>query len=197
MMKRHAPAAIRNREPILGVLREELPPGKVLEIASGSGEHASFFARELPDRSWQPSDASDEALASIEAYRADGGPANLLPALRLDAAAGDWPVDDVAAIVCINMIHIAPWRACEGLFAGAGRHLASGAPLVLYGPFRFHGAFTAPSNAAFDAGLREQNPEWGVRDVDDLDAPARRHGFVRQRIVSLPANNHAIVFRRT
>jgi cyclopropane fatty-acyl-phospholipid synthase-like methyltransferase len=197
-VKRYAPATQRNREPILAVLREVLQGGRVLEIASGTGEHAVFFARALPACIWQPTDVDDSALASISAHRADDGPANLLAPERLDVRDGDWgtAARTLEAIVCINMIHIAPWQVCECLFEGASRCLPASAPLVTYGPYRFHGEFTAPSNAAFDARLRGEDPQWGVRDVDDIERLAQRTGFSRERTVSMPANNHTLVFRK-
>lgn len=194
--KQQAPAAARNREPIREVLARVLPArGVVLEIASGSGEHAAWFAAAFPHVTWQPSDPSPEARASIAAHRADAGLANLAPPLALDAAAGRWPLDAADAIVCINMVHIAPWRAALGLFAGAARVLPPGGVLLTYGPYRFSGAFTAPSNEAFDRSLRARDPEWGVRDVDDLTAAATSHGIALTETIALPANNHALVFR--
>jgi SAM-dependent methyltransferase len=197
-MKRHAPAAARNRDPILAVLGALLPEGaRVLEIASGTGEHAAAFARGLPGVLWQPSDADPAALASIEAWRREEGGANLLPALEIDAAAPPWEVGEVDAVVAINLVHIAPWSAVRGLFAGAARVLAPAGVLFLYGPYRFEGEFTAPSNAAFDASLRERDPAWGVRDVRDLTRLAEEQGFLREAVVPMPANNHCLVFRRT
>lgn len=196
-MKRHAPATARNRDPILEVLRAALPPrGRVLEIASGSGEHAIWFARHMPEIAWQPSDADESARASIEAHRAEHRLPNLAPAIALDATSPAWRVDAADAIVCINMIHIAPWEACVGLFRGAARLLAPGGSLFLYGPFRFGGAFTASSNAEFDASLRARDARFGVRDLDDVSALATAHGFVRDRVLAMPANNHSIVFAR-
>lgn len=196
--KRYAPATDRNREPILAVLRDVLPSsGIVLEIASGSGQHAAFFAPRLPRVTWQPSDPDPAALASIEAWRAEAGASNLRSPIRIDVTQDDWGALEAAAIVCINMIHIAPWAACEGLFRGAQRLLLTeGAPLYLYGPFRFDGRFTAPSNEAFDASLRSSDPSWGVRDLADVTALAERHGFAREAVIPMPANNHSIVFRR-
>ena len=197
--RRYAPATARNRAPILEVLRRVLPAeGVVLELASGTGEHAVHFAAALPGLTWQPSDPSPEARASIAAWRAEAALPNLRPPLPLDVVA-PWPLDDVAplaAIVCINMIHIAPWAATEALFAGAARALAPGAPLVTYSPYRFGGAFTADSNAAFDADLRARDPRWGVRDIDDLTALAASHAIARVETVELPANNHALIWRR-
>jgi SAM-dependent methyltransferase len=194
--KHHAPATARNREPIRAVLARELPAsGTVLEIASGSGEHAVHFARAFPDLIWQPSDPSQTALSSIAAWRAQEPLPNLRAPLALDATAASWPIAHADAIVCINMIHIAPWDAALGLFAGAARLLSAGALLYLYGPYRFSGSFTAPSNAAFDRDLRERDPRWGVRDVDELTAAAVAHGFALREVVDMPANNHSLVFR--
>ncbi|HET9622692.1 MAG TPA: DUF938 domain-containing protein [Kofleriaceae bacterium] len=197
--KQHAPAAARNREPIAAVLGRVLPArGAVLEIASGSGEHAVWFARAFPGVQWQPSDPSPEARASIAAWRAEAGLANLAPPIALDVSAA-WPADapdgPLDAVVCINMVHIAPWAATLGLFAGAARVLAPGGLLFTYGPYRFAGAFTAESNAAFDRSLRARDPAWGVRDVDDLEAAARAHGLALRETVAMPANNHALIFR--
>ncbi|MRG94168.1 DUF938 domain-containing protein [Polyangium spumosum] len=197
-MKRRAPAAERNREPILDVLQRVLPDGAfTLEIASGSGQHAAHFAAHLPGVTFQPTDPDPAAITSIEAYRAELDLPNFLGPLRLDAAEDTWPVTRADAVVCINMIHIAPFRACEGLFRGAARILPPGGVLFTYGPYRFSGAFTAPSNEAFDASLREMDPSYGVRDVDDLDRLASQWGFVREETVPMPANNHCLVFRKT
>ncbi|HEX4417311.1 MAG TPA: DUF938 domain-containing protein [Kofleriaceae bacterium] len=194
--KQHAPAAARNREPIREVLARELPAhGTVLEIASGSGEHAVDFARAFPALAWQPSDRSEAARASIAAWRAEAGLANLAPPLALDASEPGWPIAHAGAIVCINMIHIAPWQATLGLFAGAGRLLAPGGLLYLYGPYRFAGAFTAASNAEFDRSLRARDPQWGVRDAGELEAIARPHGLTLRATIAMPANNHSLVFR--
>lgn len=195
-MKRSAPSALRNRAPILEVLDEVLPGrGLVLEIASGTGEHAAHFAAARPDLTWQPSDPDPDNRASIAAWRDEAALPNLRPPLALDVTA-PWPVDAAAAIVCINMIHIAPWEAALALFAGAARVLPAGGPLVTYGPYRFGGVFTAPSNAAFDADLRGRDPRWGVRDVSDLEAAAAAVGLALIGTFGLPANNHAIVWRR-
>lgn len=196
MTKREAPATQRNREPIAAVLAEELPGrGLVLEVASGTGEHAVFFARTFPQVEWQPSDPDPEALASIAAYAQEAGLPNLRPALRLDAAAAEWPVMRADAVVCINMVHISPWEASEGLFAGAQRLLADGAPLVLYGPFLEAEVQTAPSNLAFDESLKARDPRWGLREVAEIDALAARCGFARTRRVAMPANNLMLVYR--
>ncbi len=194
--RRFAPATLRNRDPILSVLGRVLPArGVVLEIASGSGEHAIYFAESLPALTWQPSDPSAAARASIAAWAAQAGLRNVLPPVALDAAAV-WPVDVSDAVVCINMVHIAPWEACVGLLRGAARVLSPGAPLVLYGPYRVAGAHTAPSNAAFDEDLRGRDPRWGVRDLEAVVAEAQAHGIAHVETVAMPANNLAVVFRR-
>lgn len=198
MAKQHAPATMRNREPIREVLARELPArGTVLEIASGSGEHAVFFARAFPDLAWQPSDADATSLASISAWLAEAQLANLREPIALDVTAPIWPVSHADAIVCINMVHISPWEATLGLFAGAARLLAGDALLYLYGPYRFGGVFTAPSNAEFDRWLRDRDRRWGVRDVDEVAAAATSHGFALREAVAMPANNHSLVFRAT
>jgi len=196
--KRHAPATARNREPILAVLRDVLPArGTVIEIASGSGEHGIYFASELPGVIWQPSDPDPDALASIEAWIAEAGAANVKAPLRIDATAGSWPIDGADALVCINMIHIAPWRAAQGLFAGAARILPPpGAPLCLYGPFRQAGVPTSESNEAFDRSLRARDPDWGLRDLEKVSAEAAARGFALEAINRMPANNLLVVYRR-
>jgi hypothetical protein len=197
-MKRVAPAAERNREPIAEVLAEVLPAaGVALEIASGSGQHAAFFAAAFPSLTWQPSDLDPDNLASIEAYVREAGLPNLRPPLRLDAAADGWPVVRVDAVVCINMIHISPWSACLGLLRGAGRVLPEGHPLVLYGPFAIDGDYTAPSNVAFDQRLRQENAAWGVRELREVERAAAQVGLALERVVPRPANNHVVVFRRS
>jgi hypothetical protein len=195
----YAPAVARNHEPILAVLRRVLPSsGLVLEVASGSGEHARLFAAALPHLTWQPSDADPRAGASIAAFRDASAPPNLLPPVALDATvAAQWPVAGAAAVVCINMIHIAPWSACESLMAGAERILTVGGVLYLYGPYQEDGRHTAPSNAAFDADLRARDPRWGVRDLGEVIALARRHGLAHRETVVMPANNRSVVFRRS
>lgn len=196
-MKRFAPATDRNRAPILEVLRGVMPErGLVLEIASGTGQHAVYFGGALPGVLWQPSDPDAESRASIDAWRAESGLSNVRPALELDVSREDWGVEAADAIVCINMIHISPWSSCEALMRGAARLLPAGAPLYLYGPYRFDGAFTAPSNEAFDASLRARDPSWGVRDLSDVTAAALASGFDREAVIPMPANNHSVVFRR-
>ncbi len=188
-----APAVARNRDAILAVLRGILPArGLLLEVASGSGEHALHFAPAFPGLTFQPSDPDADARASIDAWCA--GVPNIRPALALDAATQDWPLDRADAVLCINMIHIAPWSACEGLLRGAARILPPGALLTLYGPFKRGGAHTAPSNADFDESLRARDPAWGVRDLEAVVAAAT--GFDPPEIHTMPANNLTVAFRR-
>ncbi|MEZ5891459.1 MAG: DUF938 domain-containing protein [Xanthobacteraceae bacterium] len=195
--RRHAPATERNREPILAVLREFLPEtGTVLEIAAGSGEHAVHFAKAFPALSWQPTDPDADARGSIDAWAAQEGVANLRPALLLDAASADWPVDRADTIVCINMIHISPWEATEGLLRGAGRLLPASGVLYLYGPYRREGRVLEPSNAAFDESLKARDPRWGLRLLEDVVALAAEHGLTLAQVVDMPANNLSVVFRR-
>jgi SAM-dependent methyltransferase len=192
-----SPAVTRNRDPILAVLRRVLPgQGTVLEVASGTGEHAAYFAAGLPHLVWQPTDQDANALRSILAWQAAAQLPNLLLPLALDAAAPFWPVTAAAAIVAINMIHIAPWMAAEGLMAGAGRILVPGSVLYLYGPFKEESVHTAPSNTAFDASLRSRNPDWGVRDLGEVSNLASRHGLDLVERVAMPANNLSLIFRR-
>ena len=194
---RHAPATLRNREPLVAVLREELPGrGVVLEIASGTGEHAVHFAAALPALTWQPSDRDDEALRSIAAHRAAAALANLRPPVALDASAAEWPLAAADAILSVNLIHIAPWAATEGLMHGAGRLLPDGAPLVLYGPFIERDVVTAPSNLAFDDDLRSRDPAWGIRRLEEVAGLAARRGLALARRIAMPANNLVVVFRR-
>jgi SAM-dependent methyltransferase len=198
MTRRTSPAAARNLAPIVQVLREWLPErGRVLEIASGSGEHAIGFATAFPGLEWQPSDAAPELLASIDAWAAEVGPGNLLPALRLDVTDLPWPVaGPLDAIVCINMIHIAPWSACLALMRGAGELLRPDGRLYVYGAMKVGGEFTAPSNAEFDASLRSRDPSWGVRDLEAVAAAARAQGLELARTVAMPANNFSLLLRR-
>jgi SAM-dependent methyltransferase len=192
-----APSAGRNREAILAVLEGVLPPsGLVLEIASGSGEHAVHFARALPGLTFQPSDPSPEALASIAAWAQGSGLGNVRPPLLVDAAAPDWPIEAAEAILCINMIHIAPWAAAQGLFRQAGRLLSPGRPLYLYGPYRRPGRPLEPGNAAFDESLRSRDPAWGLRDLDAVAALGAANGFGPPEVVEMPANNLSLVFRK-
>jgi SAM-dependent methyltransferase len=194
-VKQVAPATERNREPIREVLARELPAsGTVLEIASGTGQHAVWFATAFPDLTWQPTDADPTALASIAAWRDDAGLPNLAAPLALDVT-GPWPVTSADAIVCINMIHISPWESSLALFAGAGAVLAPGGLLYTYGPYRFDGQ-TAESNEAFDRSLRSRDPRWGVRDVRELTTAAGEQGLILRGVVAMPANNHSLLFRR-
>lgn len=194
--RRHAPATERNREPLLAVLVRVLPEkGLVLEISSGTGQHAAWFAERLPERVFQPTDVDPTALAGIDAWCADSK-GDIRPALVLDACAPEWPVERADAVLCVNMIHIAPWAAALGLFRGAARVLSTGGILVLYGPYMREGRHTAPSNEAFDASLRERNPEWGVRALEDVVAAAEERGFRLREVVQMPANNLTVVFER-
>jgi SAM-dependent methyltransferase len=194
--KRHAAATLRNREPILAVLRRWLPvTGTVLEIASGSGEHAAFMAPRFPALIWQPTDAEPAALDSITAWRDECGAANLLAPLRLDVR-GEWPVARADAIFCANMVHIAPWECAVALVKGTGRVLRPGGVLILYGPFRLGGRHTAPSNAAFDLDLRARDPNWGVRDLEAIGALAQAAGLDHLDSVAMPANNLSVIWRR-
>jgi Protein of unknown function (DUF938) len=198
--RQYAPATERNRLPILEVLQQVLPPsGTILEISSGTGEHAVFFAPRLQPRHWLPSDPNPEARASIVAWQQQETIANLSPPIALDAADPRWEVEeqahDIGAIVNINMIHIAPWSACQGLMAGAGRILSPGGILYLYGPYKRDGKHTAPSNAAFDESLKLRNPEWGVRDLETVIAEAQGQGLELSQIVEMPANNLSVVFQ--
>ncbi len=198
MAKQHAPATLRNRDPIAAVLARELPArGTVLEIASGTGEHAVFFAHEFPALRWQPTDPSTEALASIAAYLEDYLGGNVLAPLLLDAAElSGWPVGPADAILCINMVHISPWDATLGLFAGAARLLGtSGGPLILYGPYIEQGVPAAQSNLEFDASLKARDSRWGLRDAQELDRLAAQHGMARSARYAMPANNIMLVYR--
>jgi SAM-dependent methyltransferase len=196
-MKREAPAAERNRAPILDVLRRVLPEhARVLELGSGTGQHAAHFTASMPAWSWQPTERERDTLSSIEAYREEGASAGFLAPVTLDARDAEWPPGPFDAVFAANVIHIAPWSVCEALVAGASRALHEHGVLVLYGPFRFSGAFTADSNAAFDARLRRDDPEWGVRDVDDVRRLALAAGFTPPDVIAMPANNHVLVFRR-
>lgn len=192
-----SPAVARNRDPILDVLRRHLPDrGTVLEIAAGTGEHAAYFAPHFPHLIWQPTDLDPDALASIEAHRATVNAPNLRAPIALDVTAPSWPLTRADAVISINMIHIAPWTAAQGLMAGALWLLPAGGVLYLYGPFKENGLHTAPSNAAFDESLKARDPAWGVRDAGDVRALAERHGFDFVERVAMPANNLSLVFRR-
>jgi hypothetical protein len=192
-----SPAAERNKQAIADVLARVLPrAGLVLEVASGLGQHAEHFARALPALTWQPSDPDAEALAVLAARVERAALPNLRAPLLFDVHGAAPPLGPVAAIVCSNMIHIAPWSACAALLEHAQRLLAAGSPLVLYGPFKRGGEHTAPSNAAFDASLRARDAAWGVRDLDDVAALAKRHSLALAEVVSMPANNLSVVLLR-
>ncbi len=195
--KKVAPAAARNRDAILAVLQGALPAqGTILEIASGSGEHIVHFAQSLPHLHWQPSDPAPAALASIAAWSAEAALANVASPVMLDVISPDWPFARADAILCINMIHIAPWAATLGLMAGAGRLLAPGAPLYLYGPFKEDDIPLASSNAEFDASLKARDPHWGLRHVNDVAAVAAKHGLALRKRLAMPANNVSLIFYR-
>ena len=195
--RRFAPAVARNKAPITEVLARHLPPrGLVLEIASGSGEHALHFAAHFPALSFQPSDPDAAALASIAAWREEARLPNLLPPLMLDVMADAWPIQTADAVLCINMIHIAPWEATLALISGAARILRSTGILFLYGPFKRGGEHTVPSNAAFDDSLRAQDARWGVRDLEEVTRAASAAGFAAPAVKAMPANNLSLVFRR-
>jgi hypothetical protein len=196
--RRVAPHVARNVDPIIEVLRGILPAnGLVLEVASGSGEHALHFARAFPELRWQPSDPDPAALRSIEAWRAAEGPPNLLAPLAVDAASSGWPVASADAVLCINMVHISPWSATLGLLEGASRLLGPEAPLYLYGAYRRAGVPTAASNEAFDRSLSERNPEWGLRNLEEVAAEAERRSLRLDRVLGMPANNLSVVFRKS
>ncbi len=196
--RRYAPSALRNRDPILNVLRRHLPKsGLVLEIASGSGEHITYFAgASVAELVYQPSDPDDAARASIDAWVAERGLTNVQPAIAIDAAAQTWPIAHADAVICINMVHIAPWDAAVGLVCGASRILSTGGLLYFYGPFRKGGAHTAASNAAFDQELQSRNPAWGVRELEKVSSLAAGHGFSAPLIEEMPVNNLSLIFRR-
>jgi SAM-dependent methyltransferase len=195
-----SPSTERNRAPITAVLRRILPAaGAVLEIASGTGEHVAWFAAELPGFVFQPSDPSPSHRASIAAWTSGAG--NVRAPLALDVAVPHWETEPgipapLAGILCINMVHISPWVATRGLMRGAGLLLAGGGVLYLYGAYKRAGRHTAPSNAAFDASLRAQNAEWGVRDLEAVVAEAKSNGFALAELVEMPANNLSVILRR-
>ncbi|MBX2812770.1 MAG: DUF938 domain-containing protein [Myxococcales bacterium] len=197
-MKRHAPATERNQQPIAQALQSHLPAkGLLVEIASGTGQHTIYFARKWPDHTFQPTDIDSEAIASIEAWRMEAGLTNILPAQTLNAAEPDtWPDLCPDTIFCANMIHISPWKATEGLFAGAAQRLATGGKLVTYGPYLINGQPTTSSNASFDVSLSTRNPEWGLRDVADLDRLGQSLRLTRIEKLAMPANNFLLVYQR-
>ena len=196
-MKLSSPATERNREPIAAVLADWLPPtGLVLEVASGSGEHAVHFAQRFPKLEWQPTDSDPSALSSIEAWRADSGLANLREPVILDATAAAWPVTTAEAVLNINMVHISPWESALGLLDGTARVLPASGPLILYGPWIVQGLPTAPSNLAFDADLKRRNPTWGLRKVEAFAREAEKRGFLLGDQREMPANNRMLLFSR-
>jgi hypothetical protein len=219
-VRRSAPAALRNRLPIGDVLSEWLPAtGLVLEIASGTGEHASYFAERFPGLTWQPSDLHRDALMSINGWREELRLPNLLEPVLLDASSADWPISHVDPVLSIkmhsdgregsktagnrgfdvvlnlNMVHISPWSAAIGLITGASKVLKHRGTLILYGPWLQRGVQTAPSNLAFDQQLRERDPEWGLRFVEDFELAACEHGFTLEQTRAMPANNLMLLFR--
>lgn len=202
MTKQHSPAALRNRAPIAEVLATALPEsGQVLEVASGSGEHIIHFAELFPGLTWIPSDPASEARSSIAEHLAEADLPNIQPPRAIDVTEPDWPaaLEDTGglqAIVCINMIHIAPWQACQGLLEGAAQLLPRDAPLYLYGPYKRGGDHTSESNAAFDAQLKQRNPLWGLRDLETVCEAAEACGFIHEKTVEMPANNLSVLFRR-
>lgn len=198
--RRTAPSTARNREPILAVLQRVLPArALVLEVAAGAGEHAVFFAHAMPGWTWTPSDPDPDACASIAAWAEAAPLPNLAPPRAIDAAAPAWGVEAETpfdALVCINMIHIAPWEATLGLVAGAERTLRTGGVLYTYGAYKRSGNHTAPSNESFDVWLKQRDPRFGVRDIEAVEKAACAHGLTLEEIVDMPANNLSLVFRR-
>ena len=196
-MKDYAPSADRNKDEILTVFRELLPSaGTILEIASGTGQHAVHFSAALPGVVWQPSDRRQEILPSIRAWIAESGLSNVREPLELDVTWEVWPLDTADAIVTINMLHISPWSVCEAWLLGAARLLGPGAPLVYYGPMFRHDRQTAPSNLAFDRSLRQRDPSWGLRQLEEVAALAGAQGFAREAVIEMPNNNCTLVFRK-
>jgi len=196
--RRHAPATRRNRDPILAVLERVLPSdGLILELGSGTGEHASYMAPRLAPRQWQPSDADPAALASIACYQRDSDCDALLPPIALDVTSDRWAVDRAMAVVAVNVIHIAPWSAARGIMAGAGRVLPEDGILYFYGPFQRGGKHTADSNSAFDEALKDEDPSWGVRDLVDVITEAAQYDLALREVVDMPANNLSVVFAKT
>lgn len=195
--RRSAPAALRNREPIAEILSQWLPPtGLILEIASGSGEHAIHFAKRFPEIEWQPSDVHADALASIAAWRKESALPNVRPPLVIDAASADWPIDQADAVLSINMVHISPWTSALGLLDGGARILRPRAPLIMYGPWLKGDIPTVESNLAFDADLKRRDPQWGLRRVEDFAEAAAARGFTLEATRAMPANNLMLLLRR-
>lgn len=195
--QKHAPATMRNRDAIVTVLTDVLPKtGTIVEIASGTGEHAVYFGQKFPDLMFQPSDPDPECCRSIAAWTAREQIENVLPPIQLDALESTWNIESPAAILCINMIHIAPWEAAIGLFNHAAKLLSVGAPLYLYGPYFRDGVEPAEGNLAFERSLKSRNLQWGIRDVADMDVLAEKTGFKRERLIEMPANNISLVYRK-
>ena len=195
--RQHAPATLRNRDFILDVLRDVLPmTGVILEIASGSGEHIVYFARNFPALIFQPSDPEPDARLSVAAWVESTRVTNVRQPIALDASHSVWPIASADGIICINMVHISPWEATVGLIKGAAALLPPASPLYLYGPYKRKGFTTAPSNQAFDRNLRDRNQTWGLRDLEAVAAIARSVGFSVPAVTEMPANNLSVVFRR-
>ena len=202
MTKKYAMATARNREPILSVLQKSLPSsGNILEIASGSGEHAVYFAAHFPQHKWYPSDKEAECLQSIAAWQRESALDNLQSPQKIDVSEVNWynslsSVDNITTIICINMIHISPWQTCIGLITGAKEILPRDGIVYLYGPYQINNQHTAPSNEEFDRYLRMQNPLWGVRNLEDVLTLAQENGFVLEQQIAMPANNFSLIFRK-
>ncbi|MBO6949022.1 MAG: DUF938 domain-containing protein [Rhodospirillales bacterium] len=196
-LKQLSASSERNKDPILNVLRRVLPDkGLVLEVASGTGQHAVHFAGALPDLTWQPSDVDPGFRASVEAWRAETNLPNIMPPVHLDTTDHPWPIDQADAVINSNMIHIAPWEVCIGLLDGAARLLPEGGILFMYGPYRIGGEHTTDSNAAFDQSLRMRDPSWGIRDLGDVVSEAASRGLEHVETVQMPANNLSVVYRK-
>jgi hypothetical protein len=196
--RRSAPAALRNREPIAEVLADWLPTsGTVLEVASGTGEHAVWFAKHFPNLIWQPSETHPDSLASINGWREEASLPNLRPPVVVDASTSEWPLERADAVLNINMAHISTWEASLGLIAGAARLLPANGPLILYGPWLKDDIETAPSNLDFDANLKVRDPRWGLRKVEDFAAAASEKDFELADWRRMPANNLMLLFCRT
>jgi len=196
-LRLQAPAAQRNRDLIADVLAKTIrPDGLILELASGSGEHCLRFAERFPGAVLQPSDPSPRARASIDAWAQSSGLTNIRPALDLDASLAAWPLESADAMICINMIHIAPWEATLGLFKGAATYLTHAGTLFTYGPYMRDGAHTSDGNRSFDADLRAENPRWGIRSIEALTEVAQDNGISAPEIVAMPSNNFCLIFKK-